>query len=115
MLLADRRLGERQRSMIENASQIYVSAVSAFEIATKVRIGKLPEPQAIANSFEQICRDFDYVSLDVTQSHGIRAGQLPGIHRDPFDRLLAAQSIVEGIPLVTSDPVFKSFGVETAW
>jgi PIN domain nuclease of toxin-antitoxin system len=116
MLLADKRLGERQKQLLESPSnRIHVSAVSAFEIATKVRIGKLPEARGIARDFERICRDFDYLKLDVTEVHGLRGGQLDGRHRDPFDRLLAAQSIVEGMPLVTGDPGFKAFRVETVW
>ena len=116
MLLADRRLGERQKQLLESGSnRIYVSAVSAFEIATKVRIGKLPEATEIARDFNRICRDFDYLELGVTQEHGLRGGQLEETHRDPFDRLLAAQSLIENMPLVTSDPVFKALGVETVW
>ena len=116
MLLADKRLGERQKQLLESRSnRIHVSSVSAFEIATKVRIGKLPEAREIARDFSRIYQDFDYRELAVTQAHGLRGGQLDGVHRDPFDRLLAAQSLVENVPLVTIDPVFRAFGVETVW
>ena len=116
MLLADKRLGERQKQILESQSnRVHVSAVSAFEIATKVRIGKLPEAQGIARDFARIKLEFDYHELPVTQAHALRGGQLPSPHRDPFDRLLAAQSLVENFPLMTSDPAFKVFGVETVW
>ena len=116
MLLADNKLGDRQKQLLENTShRIHVSAVSAFEIATKVRIGKLPEARAIVRDFERIYQDFDYLKLDITQAHGIRGGQLDGSHRDPFDRLLAAQSLIEKMPLVTSDREFEAFDVETVW
>jgi PIN domain nuclease of toxin-antitoxin system len=116
MLLADTRLGLSQRRLVEDSSNIvHVSAVTAFEIATKVRLGKLPEAASISNSFETVCRDFDYRSLAVTQTHGLMAGRINSSHRDPFDRLLAAQSIVEGMPLLTSDPAFRAMGVQTVW
>jgi PIN domain nuclease of toxin-antitoxin system len=116
MLLDDPRLGSKQIELLEDpANVLHVSAVTAFEIATKVRIGKLPEAREIAVNFEQVCRDFDYVQLAISNLHGLRAGQLHGAHRDPFDRLLAAQSIVERMPLMTSDPTLKGFGVETLW
>lgn len=116
MLLADKRLGERQKQVLENrANRLHVSAVSAFEIATKVRIGKLPEAQGISRNFALIKREFDYHELGLTHAHALRGGQMDSPHRDPFDRLLAAQSLVENFPLVTSDPAFKEFGVETVW
>ena len=116
MLLGDPRLKPRQRQVLENqANRIHVSAVSAFEIATKVRIGKLFAAADIAAEFEQIFIDFNYLPLAVTHVHGVRAGMLPGAHRDPFDRLLAAQSLTESMPLVTRDAEFRLFGVETVW
>lgn len=116
MLLADERLGQRRRLLLEDGShQIYVSAVTALEIATKVRIGKLAEARHISGDFSSICRDYDYRELNVTPAHGLRAGRLDGTHKDPFDRLLAAQSLVEKMPLVTSDAAFKEFGVDCVW
>lgn len=116
MLLADKRLGAKQRQLLEDSShRIHVSAVTAFEIATKVRIGKLPQARRISEDFSRICRDFDYHELSVTPAHGLRGGQLDGTHRDPFDRLLAGQSLVERMPLVTSDAAFQALGVETVW
>ena len=111
MLLGDPRLKPRQRQVLENPeNRIYVSAVSAFEIATKVRIGKLFAAADIAAEFEQIFIDFNYLPLAVTHVHGVRAGMLPGAHRDPFDRILAAQSIVENMPILTGDVAIRELG-----
>ena len=116
MLLNDLRLKPKQIELLEDpANRFYVSAVSAFEIATKVRIGKLPEAMEISRDFRRICTDFDYRELEITHAHGLRGGEIDGTHRDPFDRLLAAQSLVEGYPLMTNDRLFKEFGVETVW
>lgn len=116
MLLADQRMGKRQRKLIEHKSnRIFVSAVTVFEIATKVRIGKLPEAAELSRDFELVCQQFDYQQLGVSHAHARRAGELGGPHRDPFDRLLAGQSLAEGMPLVSSDPAFQGFGVETIW
>ena len=116
MLLDDPRLKQKQIDLLEDpTNRFFVSAVTAFEIATKVRIGKLPEAREISRNLKRICVDFDYRELTVTHAHGLRGGEMDGAHRDPFDRLLAAQSIVEGMPVMTDDPAFKAFGVETLW
>lgn len=116
MLLADPRLGQRRRKLIEQqAEPVFVSAVSGFEIATKVRIGKLPEAAHIAENFEAIFEEFDYRPLNITLDHCLRAGRLVGDHRDPFDRLIAGQALVEGMSVVSGDEAFKEFGVETVW
>ena len=116
MLLDDPRLKQKQIDLLEDpTNRFFVSAVTAFEIATKVRIGKLPEAREISRNLKRICVDFDYRELAVTHAHGLRGGEMDGAHRDPFDRLLAAQSLVEGMPLMTNDAVFEAFGVETLW
>ena len=116
MLLDDPRLKQRQIGLVEDpANRFFVSSVSAFEIATKVRIGKLPAAREISRDFRRICSDFDYRELEISQAHGLRDGELNGTHRDPFDRLLAAQTLVENMPLLTSDAAFKAFGVKTVW
>lgn len=116
MLLDDPRLKPRQFQVLENpANRMFVSAVTAFEIATKVKIGKLAAATAAVAEFEQLMAKLDYSPLPVSYRHGLRGGSLPGQHRDPFDRLLAAQSLIEGMPLMTDDPAFKWFGVECVW
>jgi PIN domain nuclease of toxin-antitoxin system len=115
-LLADSRIGEQQRQMINAIeNRIFVSSVSAFEMAIKVRIGKLVEATTLVKDFEKICSDFGFAQLPVTHAHGLAAGNLAGTHRDPFDRLLAAQSIVERISIMTVDARLRDLGAEVVW
>ena len=115
-LLDNSRLSPRVRELIiDPANDVMVSTVSAFEMATKYRIGKWPDIGGLVKEFETAVRAENFQLLPIGASHALRGGLLDGSHRDPFDRLLAAQSLVENIPLVTSDPVFKAFGVEVVW
>ena len=111
-LAGDRRLGKRLRAMLEDESTIaLVSAASAWEIATKVRIGKLPGADAVANDIGAAITGQGFEELPITVVHAQRAGSLPGDHRDPFDRMLAAQAQVEGVPILSVDVAFDALGV----
>ena len=115
-LMADPRLSRSAKSIIDNpAASRHVSAVSAFEIANKVRIGKLDAARPAIETFDIILAEARFARLDVTQTHALLAGTLESHHRDPFDRLLAAQAMLEGLILVTSDKAFASFGITTIW
>jgi PIN domain nuclease of toxin-antitoxin system len=104
------------RSAVEDPdATIIVSAVSAWEIATKVRRGKWAEASAIAAGMEAILPANGFEGLSLTIEHGRVAGFLPGAHRDPFDRMLAAQAILENLILITADPAFGNFGVDVLW
>lgn len=94
---------------------VLVSSVCAWEIATKHRIGKLPEAAAVIMDYAQHLKTFLAEELPITSRHALMAGSFPQAHRDPFDRILAAQSSLEGIPLVTSDPCFRDFPVTVVW
>lgn len=96
-------------------NQVIVSAASAWEIATKVRIGKLPGAVEVADRFSQILAEQQFASLPISVEHARRAGLLPGEHRDPFDRMLIAQSQIEGLTLVSNESLFDRFGVERLW
>jgi len=97
-------------------NQLYVSAVTPFEIATKHRIGKLPGAEPILLAYEEHVARLGAGELSITARHGLVAAQLAWSHRDPFDRLLAAQSILEAMPLVSSDVAFDSVaGVLRIW
>jgi PIN domain nuclease of toxin-antitoxin system len=111
------RLSDTMRAMLQQAPAraIYVSAASALEIATKVRLGTLVVPSAILHDFQYVVEADGFRMLDVSATAAIRAGQLPGDHRDPFDRLLAAQALELGAVVVTSDPAFGTLGVEVCW
>lgn len=99
----------------KDSNVVYVSAASAWEIATKARLGKLPRAADVIGDLVGCVASQGFTPLDITLEHGERAGALGGAHRDPFDRMLAAQSQAENLPLVTNDPVFEDYGVTTIW
>jgi PIN domain nuclease of toxin-antitoxin system len=104
-----------RKAIEERGNEIFVSAVVAWEMATKVRLGKWPEARAIVETFEDAtARDY-FIPLAISTMHARTAGSLIGHHGDPFDRMLAAQSQIEQMPLVTADPAFKAFGIRTIW
>jgi PIN domain nuclease of toxin-antitoxin system len=110
------RLSFRARELfVSEDNEICVSAVVAWELATKVRLGKWAEVLPIATDIVRVIADNDFAPLPVTIEHARIAGFFAGRHRDPFDRMLAAQSQVEGIPLVSADPVFRAFGTSLVW
>lgn len=112
----DRKLSKRVRLLIEeDEADIYFSAVSAWEIATKARIGKLPQALHVARNLLQIVEEQGLKLLPITAAHAHRAGWLDGAHRDPFDRMLAAQSIIEGLPVATRDRDLRRLGATTVW
>ena len=92
---------------IVQASEVYVSAVSAVEIAVKAAVGKLRTPDDLA---ERIV-DKAMIELPLTVRHGLALRDLPLYHRDPFDRMLIAQARCEGLTIVTSDRAFAAYDV----
>ena len=112
----DRRLSRRARQTIgDDANTVLVSAASAWEITTKVRIGKLSGAVDVAADVAGCLARQRFESLDITVLHAQRAGRLPGKHRDPFDRMLVAQAQIEDLPIVTNDGVFDDYGVTRVW
>jgi PIN domain nuclease of toxin-antitoxin system len=110
----DRTLSRKVKRLIQDeTSKIFVSAASAWEVATKVRLGKLSWTSS--ESVEMYCLGQRFELMAVTFAHGERAGSWPQAHGDPFDRMLAAQSEIEGLPLATNDPKIELFGVQTVW
>ncbi len=99
----------------DRGNTIFVSAASAWEICTKVRIGKLPEGKALSDDFSGYLQRNHFVPLPITVEHGRLAGRMAGAHKDPFDRMLAAQALIEDVALVTNDPAFQAFGVKVVW
>lgn len=110
-------LSSEARAVIQDRSQqLYVSAASAWEIATKRRLGKLPQADALVAGYERNLERLTAYELPVTSSHALLAGQLDWSHRDPFDRMVAAQAMLEGFTLVTKDAAFTTLpGVRTLW
>jgi PIN domain nuclease of toxin-antitoxin system len=94
---------------------VYVSAVTAWEIADKFRLDKWPGARALANDLAGIMSANSFEALPISLEHARHAGMLRSPHRDPFDRMLAAQAEIEDIPLVTADPAFRQFNVRILW
>ncbi|WP_375381803.1 type II toxin-antitoxin system VapC family toxin [uncultured Sphingomonas sp.] len=116
MLQSSQRLSPRVVGLLgDPETEILVSAVSAYEICAKYTLGKLPEAAALASDFVGELAPLDLTPLAVTLARAETAGKLPMIHRDPFDRLLIAQALVERVPLVSNEALFDGFGIERIW
>jgi PIN domain nuclease of toxin-antitoxin system len=112
----DRRLSRRARSVIANdGNAVLVSAASAWEISTKVRLGKLPGATQVAAELMTILREQNFEALPMAVDHALRAGNLPGPHRDPFDRMLIAQAQAEDLALVSNERIFDAYGARRIW
>jgi PIN domain nuclease of toxin-antitoxin system len=94
----------------------FVSAISAYEIMYKHRLGKLPGYAYVAENYFNILDELDVNELPITTRHAHLAGKLEWAHRDPFDRMLAAQAFIENLTLITNDEAFNSLPwVNTLW
>jgi PIN domain nuclease of toxin-antitoxin system len=112
----DKRLVRKPRQLVQSeANDILVSAATVWEITTKARIGKLPGALAVAADVPACLADQGFMPLSITVEHAQIAGNLPGPHRDPFDRMLIAQAQAERIPIVSIDAAFDSYGVTRIW
>jgi PIN domain nuclease of toxin-antitoxin system len=112
----DRRLSRRARTRLHDVDNVVlVSAVSAWEITTKARIGKLPGALEVAEDVAGAVASQGFTALDISILHAQRAGRLPGGHRDPFDRMLIAQAQLEDVPIVSNETVFDAYGVSRVW
>ena len=108
-LFNDSQLKDKHRVIIQNPeNQILVSSATAWEIATKYRIGKLPEAAPIVADYHQILKQGKFVELAISATHALHAGNLPIDYRDPFDRMLMAQAELENLPIITYDSAFKT-------
>lgn len=101
--------------MRDPRNEVFVSAASAWEIATKHRIGKLPTGGRMIEQWQERLAADGFRELPMTSSHALRAGSLIGEHRDPFDRMLVAQALLEGIPLASIDAALSALGAERLW
>ncbi len=110
----DKALSKKVARLLDDHEvTVYASAASAWEIATKVRLGTLK--WSSPDSVEAYCLEQGFTLMPVTFAQAQRAGSWPQSHGDPFDRLLAAQSALEDIPVATNDPKIKTFGIRTIW
>ena len=112
----NRRLPRAARAMIaEPDNEVLVSAATAWEIATKNRLGKWPEVERLVTDFESLLLQSRFVGLPVSIAHARLAGTLTGQHSDPFDRMLIAQARLESAVLVTGDAIFRRYRVPVVW
>ena len=110
------RLPRRARRAIGgDANDVFISAASAWEIATKYRLGRLDEAVAIAPDIAAVIADQDFEELPITVEEAIRAGGLPGPLGDPFDRMLVAQALSRDLVLVSNESLFDQYGVRRLW
>lgn len=116
-VFADSELSRRARTAIEDEveNQVFVSAASAWEIATKYRIGKLPDAAVVAGNLARTVAEEGFNELSVSVRHAERAGSLVGHHQDPFDRMLIAQAILDDFALVSNERAFDVYGVKRLW
>jgi PIN domain nuclease of toxin-antitoxin system len=106
----------RARRLIENGSnEILVSAASAWEIATKVRLGKLATGEELIGDFDRYLARLGFEGLPISLQHAVRAGRLPGDHRDPFDRMIIAQAEAEDLAIISNDRIFDTYHIRRVW
>jgi PIN domain nuclease of toxin-antitoxin system len=115
-VVVDQNLPQRTLDLLEDAANdVLLSPVVVWELATKSRIGKWPAGQTVLDKIDQYIKSHDLEPLPITIAHAHLGGAMAAKHRDPFDRLLAAQARLEQVPLVTADPAFREFGIQLIW
>ena len=116
IMLGDPKLSVRARNAVRNTSnEVFVSVVCIWEIATKVRIGKMPKPGNLLEEPQLALRGLGFRDLPLTLSHARLGGSIVHPHKDPFDRMLAAQATIEGFTMVSVDEVFDDMAVARLW
>ena len=104
-----------RKIIADTKNTLVVSAASAWEIATKVRLGKLPTGANLAADFTGYIEREQFQLLSISVEHTLRAGLLPGSHRDPFDRMLIAQAQAENLPILSKEVIFDAYGLRRIW
>lgn len=112
----DSRLSKQAHSALASFdNQVFVSAASVWEVCTKFRLGKLPHAMDLVSDFVRVIEQLGFHPLPISIEHAQRAGNLPGAHRDPFDRMLIAQAQAENVALISNECLFDSYGVTRIW
>jgi PIN domain nuclease of toxin-antitoxin system len=101
--------------MADPLNVIFVSAATAWEIATKVRLGKLPGAESLERDFLENMESSGYTLVPIDPVDALRAGRLTALHGDPFDRMIAAQSLAMDIPVLSADTKLDAFGIRRLW
>ncbi len=113
--LDDPKLPANVRTRIAQSEDVIVSAASAWEMAIKAALDRLPSAIDLLTDFEVSLTRRGFQIIPITAAHGVRAGFLPGPHKDPFDRMLIAQAQAENLTIVSNDVVFDRYGVRRLW
>jgi PIN domain nuclease of toxin-antitoxin system len=114
--LAPSFLSQQARETIADENNVVlVSAASAWEISTKVRAGKLPGAEKLERDYLEVSEAAGYTQLAIDTAAALRAGRLVAEHRDPFDRLIAAQALALDVPVLSPDVQLDQFGVRRLW
>lgn len=114
MAVAPEKLSLKARAVCESA-ELILSVASVWEIAIKYEMGKLPLPAPIRQFLDRQIRLANVTLLPIHYRHALRAAGLRGDHKDPFDRMIAAQSLEEEMPCITADPKLENFGTIRIW
>jgi PIN domain nuclease of toxin-antitoxin system len=110
------RLSDHARELLsDGATDAAFSIASVWEIAIKVGAGRMALPDDVERYVPDRLRHHGFALMSIEPAHAYRAGALPTIHRDPFDRMLIAQAQIEGLPILTADPAISRYDVETIW
>ena len=104
-----------RRLLLDRSTTVLVSAASAWEIATKSRLGKLHDAADVVTNFNDHLEVLRATELSITSAHALLAGQFDVAHRDPFDRMIAAQAVLEGVPVLTKDRALGLFPCQRIW
>ena len=115
LVISERLSPAVQEAIADESNDIFISAASAWEIAVKHRLGRLPEADVIALDIAGAIADQGFEGLSMTVDDAARAGGLPGHHRDPFDRMLIAQALSRNLVLVSIEALFNQYGARRLW
>ena len=106
---------QARETIADEGNTVLVSAASAWEIATKVRLGKLPGAEKLEQDYLAVMEEAGYMLLAIDTESALRAGRLTAEHKDPFERMIAAQALALDVAVLSPDPQFDQFGVRHIW
>ena len=109
-------LSARARQLFQSAgTEVYLSAASGWEIAVKHALGRLPLPSPVEQLIPELRARYGVESLPIDEESALALARLPMLHRDPFDRILVAQSIVHGMSILTPDRAIGQYPARVIW
>ena len=110
------RLSPNNRALIrDHDNSVFVSVASFLEIAIKFSTGKMISPLSFSEFVDHVVSNNSFRVLEISMEHLGRVAELPLAHRDPFDRLIVAQALVERLPIISSDRVFDNYQIDRIW